>query len=125
MLFEDHVILIADGVPDSCGDYYFAKNVSLTKTEYPVYLEFNEERQVAKATLALHDDKVYASFNIEDRTTQEIIKAGKNLTPCIGMVLKTKGMEKFDPEKHLAVPIMVGLCSRENSDPRIPPLKNS
>lgn len=125
MKFEDQVLLIADGSPDSQGDFYFSKNVKLTNPEVPVLLEFNNNRRVGTATLSIHDDKVYTSFTVEDPATQEILKAGKTLTPCMGMVISARGTEPFDPEKHTYTPFAVGLSSRGNTDPRIPSLKNS
>lgn len=96
-------------------------NLRNDKKEIPVYLEFDEDRQVAAAEVEIHDDKIYAIFEIQDEIVETMLKEGAKLTPCTGMVMIAV-QEKFDPEKDTAHLVMIGLCKSGNVDGRIPPL---
>lgn len=117
MIFENKVVMLCDGTPDTRNESYQIDQMQIPSTPIPVLLNFDENRRIGSSLVKKEGNNLVAEIVITDTAIQEAIKKGMAYTPATGMLCDAQ-VDVPDPEKKFHLQ-MLGWCSRGNVDDRI------
>ena len=116
--FENVVIAIADGTPDSEGEMFDVADIELPGEPVSIRIDFDIARHVGFAYLRKDGNRILATLDVMDINYADKVKG---LTPALSGSYTFK-KKCGDGTKCGCKIVCVGLCTSGNADKRIPTL---